>query len=124
MKILDVCCGSRMFWYDKQEPHTTYMDILKAVYTAMDRGNERGGRIMLHKYNLKKPVEAEQFDGSEEMMDRYPISIGTDKFGTWYKILTVEGFHWLYEGDWIVSGNGDYLVIEKNLFRRICEKCD
>lgn len=72
MKILDVCCGSRMFWYDKQEPHTTYMDILKAVYTAMDRGNERGGRIMLHKYNLKKPVEAEQFDGSEEMMDRYP----------------------------------------------------
>lgn len=27
MKILDVCCGSRMFWYDKQEEHTTYMDI-------------------------------------------------------------------------------------------------
>ena len=41
MKILDVCCGSKMFWYDKQEPHTTYMDIRKAVYTAMDRGNER-----------------------------------------------------------------------------------
>lgn len=29
MKILDVCCGSRMFWYDKQEEHTTYMDIRK-----------------------------------------------------------------------------------------------
>ena len=41
MKILDVCCGSKMFWYDKQEPHTTYMDIRKAVYTAIDRGNER-----------------------------------------------------------------------------------
>lgn len=41
MKILDVCCGSKMFWYDKHEPHTTYMDIRKAVYTAMDRGNER-----------------------------------------------------------------------------------
>ncbi len=27
MKILDACCGSRMFWYDKQESHTTYMDI-------------------------------------------------------------------------------------------------
>lgn len=23
MKILDVCCGSKMFWYDKHEPHTT-----------------------------------------------------------------------------------------------------
>lgn len=34
MKILDVCCGSKMFWYDKHEPHTTYMDIRKAVYTA------------------------------------------------------------------------------------------
>lgn len=26
MKILDACCGSRMFWFDKNEPHTTYMD--------------------------------------------------------------------------------------------------
>lgn len=41
MKILDVCCGSRMFWYDKHEEHTTYMDIRKAVYTATDREKER-----------------------------------------------------------------------------------
>ena len=41
MKILDVCCGSKMFWYDKHEEHTTYMDIRRAVYTAMDRGNKR-----------------------------------------------------------------------------------
>lgn len=27
MKILDVCCGSKMFWYDKHEEHTTYIDI-------------------------------------------------------------------------------------------------
>lgn len=26
IRILDACCGSRMFWFDKQEPHTTYMD--------------------------------------------------------------------------------------------------
>ena len=45
MKILDVCCGSRMFWYDKQEPHTTYMDIRKAVYTAMDRSHSIGGNL-------------------------------------------------------------------------------
>nr|DAT15773.1 MAG TPA: PGDYG protein [Caudoviricetes sp.] len=79
---------------------------------------------MLHKYNLKKPVEAEQFDGSEEMMDRYPISIGTDELGTWYKILTVEGLHLLDKGDWIISENGDYLVIERGLFRQIYERCD
>lgn len=45
MKILDVCCGSRMFWYDKHESHTTYMDIRKAVYTAKDRGHERRIKI-------------------------------------------------------------------------------
>ena len=26
-KILDVCCGSRMFWFDKKNPNVTYMDI-------------------------------------------------------------------------------------------------
>ena len=41
MKILDVCCGSRMFWYDKQESHTTYMDIRRSLYTTFDRGNVR-----------------------------------------------------------------------------------
>lgn len=41
MKILDMCCGSKMFWYEKHEPHTTYMDIRKATYTAKDRGKVR-----------------------------------------------------------------------------------
>lgn len=27
IRILDACCGSRMFWWDKTEPHTTFMDI-------------------------------------------------------------------------------------------------
>ena len=25
--ILDVCCGSKMFWYDKQNEHTIYADV-------------------------------------------------------------------------------------------------
>lgn len=27
MKILDACCGSRMFYYQKTNPNVTYMDI-------------------------------------------------------------------------------------------------
>lgn len=27
IRILDARCGSRMFWWDKTEPHTTFMDI-------------------------------------------------------------------------------------------------
>lgn len=38
MKILDACCGSRMFWYDKQEKHTTYMDI-RNYYEQLPTGH-------------------------------------------------------------------------------------
>ena len=24
IRILDACCGSRMFWFDKNESHTTF----------------------------------------------------------------------------------------------------
>ena len=27
MKILDACCGSKMFWFNKENPLTTFMDI-------------------------------------------------------------------------------------------------
>lgn len=45
MKILDVCCGSRMFWYDKHEPHTTYMDIRQEDISYADRQYTRKVRI-------------------------------------------------------------------------------
>lgn len=25
--ILDMCCGSRMFWFDKQDSHAVFADI-------------------------------------------------------------------------------------------------
>lgn len=31
-KILDVCCGSRMFWFDKSNSYTVYMDIRKETF--------------------------------------------------------------------------------------------
>lgn len=27
MKILDACCGSKMFYFDKTNPNVTFMDI-------------------------------------------------------------------------------------------------
>lgn len=41
MNILDACCGSKMFWYDKEEPHTTYMDIRNEVLAYTDRDTVR-----------------------------------------------------------------------------------
>lgn len=45
MKILDACCGSRMFWYERNEPHTTYMDIRKEIVHYKDRHLERIAEI-------------------------------------------------------------------------------
>lgn len=34
--ILDVCCGARMMWFDKQNPLAVYMDCRDAEYTLCD----------------------------------------------------------------------------------------
>jgi ubiquinone/menaquinone biosynthesis C-methylase UbiE len=34
--ILDVCCGSRMMWFDKSNPHAIYMDIRRDEFVACD----------------------------------------------------------------------------------------
>ena len=46
MKILDACCGSRMFWFDKSNPYTTYMDI-REEYEELESG---------HKINVKPDI--------------------------------------------------------------------
>lgn len=34
--ILDVCCGTRMFWFDKQNPNVTFMDKRVEQFIACD----------------------------------------------------------------------------------------
>nr|WP_144809451.1 class I SAM-dependent methyltransferase [Enterococcus casseliflavus] len=38
LKILDACCGSRMFWFDKQNPNVTFMDI-RRHYEELETGH-------------------------------------------------------------------------------------
>ena len=35
-KILDACCGSRMFWFDKTNPYVTFMDNRRLEDTLCD----------------------------------------------------------------------------------------
>lgn len=41
IKILDACCGGKMFWFNKNETHTTYLDNRKGTFNFMDRGQTR-----------------------------------------------------------------------------------
>ncbi len=38
MKVLDACCGSRMFWFDKENEHVTFMDN-REYYEEMETGH-------------------------------------------------------------------------------------
>ncbi len=38
-KILDVCCGSRMFWFDKNNPDVIFNDIRNESHTLCDGRN-------------------------------------------------------------------------------------
>lgn len=35
-RILDACCGSRMFWFNRQNPDAIYMDIRRENYILCD----------------------------------------------------------------------------------------
>ncbi|QBX27436.1 hypothetical protein ACG3JJ_01160 [Streptococcus parauberis] len=41
IKILDACCGSRLFWFDKNEEHTIFMDIRQETFKPLF-GQQRG----------------------------------------------------------------------------------
>lgn len=80
---------------------------------------------MLHKYRQKKPIEAERFDGSDEMIVKYELVKSTICKGAYV-------MPWLYgptpiirEGDWIVTDSEDgYQRIDDDIFRKTYERCD
>ncbi len=39
--ILDACCGSRMFWFDKKNPNVLFVDNRHETVTAKDRDKTR-----------------------------------------------------------------------------------
>lgn len=40
-KILDACCGSRMFWFDKENPNVLFMDKRTETLYAKDKDKTR-----------------------------------------------------------------------------------
>lgn len=55
-KILDVCCGSRMFWFDKGDKRVLFTDIRKEKHILCDnRTLEINPDIIMDFRNLKFP---------------------------------------------------------------------
>lgn len=87
---------------------------------------------MLHKYRKIEPVEAEQFDGSDEMLKRYSITVQHYDLGTpdpdalTVYDFTDHGFPLNLElGDWIITDENDnYTVLKDSIFRQTYKRCD
>lgn len=56
MKILDACCGSKMFWFDKEHKETVYMDRRTLDTTLCD------GRKLIVKPNILADFRNIPFD--------------------------------------------------------------
>ena len=79
---------------------------------------------MLHKYRKTVLIEAEQFDGTKEMKDKYQIvdkAVLTSAYyqgGSRYFLPTREGLTAINKyGDYIATGiNGEHWVIDQDIF--------
>lgn len=85
---------------------------------------------MIHKYRKTALIEAEQFDGSDEMAEKYSIYpdsgfVTSKDWANWFVLPTKEGDMILNKGDWIATGvEGEHWVIADDIFRKTYERCD
>ena len=45
--VLDVCCGSRMFWFDRADPRAVYCDNRKETHVLTDKSSKNGSRMLV-----------------------------------------------------------------------------
>lgn len=81
------------------------------------------------KYRKIATIDAEQFDGSKEMKERYHIRTGSDLTRVvWLDsfsdcLPTKEGLMSVNTGDWIATGiDGEHWAIKDSIFRKTYEK--
>lgn len=60
MRILDTCCGSQMFYFEKNHPDVTYMDIRKEKFEIHGKKVNVDPDVIADFRNM--PFEDEEFD--------------------------------------------------------------
>ncbi|WP_405029140.1 hypothetical protein [Lactiplantibacillus plantarum] len=72
------------------------------------------------KVYLKQPFQAEQFDGSNEMIDKYELIDAGTMLGTHHSPeLYLTGSGKVDVGDWIATGvNGEHWAVKNDVFKK------
>ena len=45
--VIDICCGSRMFWFDRQHPDVLYCDKRQETHELKDSSSSGGSRTLV-----------------------------------------------------------------------------
>lgn len=81
--------------------------------------------MVLREYRKTATIKAEQFDGSFEMMGKYPITYApflTSIAPPRYSLRTLEGYFEIKVGDWIATGEkGEHWAIKDDIFKQTYE---
>lgn len=68
--ILDVCCGSRMFWFDKSDPRVIFLDKRSERHILNDRTQKTGTRDLVIQPDIMSDFTAIPFEG-----DRFNVVV-------------------------------------------------
>ena len=80
---------------------------------------------MLHEYRNIELVKAEQFDGSDEMIEKYQLVKNTIFEGGYALPRPYGPIIIVREGDWIITDSvGDFSKMSDKEFRQTYERCD
>lgn len=65
-RVLDACCGSRMFWFDLQHPDALFVDNRRETHVLPDISSTGGSRLLVVDPNIQAdftqlPFRDEQF---------------------------------------------------------------
>lgn len=63
--VLDVCCGSRMFWFDRQDSRAIYADKRRETHVLPDVSSRGGSRTCSCQQRIKEAINSEPSGGHD-----------------------------------------------------------
>jgi SAM-dependent methyltransferase len=69
-RVLDVCCGSRMFWFSGDDPDALYVDNRVETHSLADRSSQGGSRSLVIDPDIVADFTALPFDD-----DTFPLVV-------------------------------------------------
>jgi SAM-dependent methyltransferase len=95
-KVLDACCGSRMFWFDRQDPRAVMGDIRREAHTLTDKSSAGGSRQLVIDPDVEMDFRAIPFadDTFHMVVFDPPHLVGNGKTGWLAKKYGKLGADW------------------------------